>query len=84
MQRNVPTTLARYLTGGTDASIEEIRVLAIGKPSEQSGEKTWPVKLYVRGDCSVLLGGRRDFEGEVEYFVCKDPYGDWIARFEGL
>ena len=45
--------------------------------------KAW-TKIYAEGSCDVLLGGRREFKGEAEYYVRKDPYGDWTANSSGL
>jgi hypothetical protein len=80
LERQVPPGLARYLTGGSQAQIEEIRIVQRGKKTDD----TWPVKIFAKGTCVVQFGGRRSFQGETEFVLYQDPYGNWKAEHRGV
>ncbi|MDD4051001.1 MAG: hypothetical protein PHR28_03740 [candidate division Zixibacteria bacterium] len=84
LTQNVPGPLVRYATGGKKARIAELRINAQGKPQAERNTTYWPVKIFSKGSCEVLFGGRKSFEGEIEYFVYQDPYGEWKAEYRGL
>lgn len=84
LKRGVPVSLARYLTGGENATVEEVRVIKVGSVQGKGSYKYWPVKVYAKGTCSVMFGGRRRFKGEAEFHIRKDPYGKWVASSSGL
>ncbi|MGB2698328.1 MAG: hypothetical protein WBD28_10785 [Candidatus Zixiibacteriota bacterium] len=84
LQQKVPSLLSGYYTGGEDVIIEGLWVVKIGKAQGQGSDKYWPVKVYAKGSCKVLFGGRRPFAGETEYNVRKDPYGKWVAEPAGF
>lgn len=84
LKKQVPVSLARHLTGGQNATVEEVRVIQIGKAQGEGDRKYWPVKIYARGTCTKMFGSREPFEGETEYFMRKDPYGKWTAQPSGF
>jgi hypothetical protein len=84
LEQRVPASLSRTLAGGESPIIERVAVVQIGKAQDQGSNKYWPVKIYAKGSCTVLFGGRRGFEGETEYNVSKDPYGKWVATISGI
>jgi len=84
LSKKVPGSLVRYATGGEKAQISELRINAKGKPQIERNTTYWPVKMFAKGTCVVLFGDKKSFEGEIEYFVYQDPYGEWKAEFRGL
>jgi hypothetical protein len=84
LQKSVPVSLAKHLTGGQNAIIDEIKVLEIGKVIERGSKNYWPVKIYARGTCTKMFGGRQHFEGETEYYITKNDYGELIATPKGF
>ena len=84
LSRKVPGPLIRYATGGEKAQIFELRINAKGKPQVERNVTYWPVKMFAKGNCVVLFGDKKSFEGEIEYFVYQDPYGEWKAEYRGL
>ena len=80
LKERVPVALAHHLTGGSDAHIEELKIIQVGSKQNSGSNEYWPVKIYAKGTCIKMFGGRRSFEGETEYYVVKDPYGKWVAR----
>ena len=84
LSKKVPGSLVRYATGGKNAQISELRISAKGKPQVERNETYWPVKIFAKGTCVVLFGDKKSFEGEIEYFVYQDPYGEWKAEYRGL
>ena len=79
LEKRVPIRLARHLTGGQNAYVEEIRVLQVSKALGEGDNKYWQVKIYARGICRVMFGGRKSFEGEARYRVYKDEFETWQA-----
>jgi len=84
LQKRVPVSLARHLTGGSNAEIGEIKVIQVGNVFGEGNNKYWPVKVYVKGNCTVMFGGRKNFEGEAEYNLRMDAYENWQAEPKGL
>jgi hypothetical protein len=84
LTRKVPGPLVRYATGGEKAQISDLRINAKGKPQVERNVTYWPVKMFAKGTCVVLFGDKKSFEGEIEYFVFQDPYGEWKAEYRGL
>lgn len=84
LQQKVPVSLAKHLTGGQNATVEEIRVIEIGKLQERGSKDYWPVRIYAKGSCTKMFGGREPFEGEVEYIITKDDYGVLKANPKGF
>jgi len=80
LKERVPVALAHYLTGGSDAHIEVLKIIQVGSKQNSGSNEYWPVKIYAKGTCIKMFGGRRSFEGETEYYVMEDPYGKWVAR----
>lgn len=79
LKKKVPISLARHLTGGQKATIDELKIIQIGKAQGEGSSKYWFVKIYVKGTCNVMFGGRKRFEGETEYRIRKDSYDNWVA-----
>ena len=84
LQQKVPTSLARHLTGGNNAIIEEVKVIQIGNTQGEGTNTYWPVKIYAKGSCDVMFGGRKVFEGEAEYLLKLDAYDNWQAHPKGF
>jgi hypothetical protein len=84
LKQKVPATAAHYLTGGEKAQVNEIKVISRGKRQSHGDSKYWPVKVHVKGTCAVLFGSRQTFDGEVEYYMYQDPYGEWRAECQSL
>ncbi len=84
LQQRVPVSLAKHLTGGQNAVVEEIRVIDIGKVQERGSKDYWPVRIYAKGTCTKMFGGRELFEGEAEYIITKDDYGVLKANPKGF
>ncbi len=67
---------------GSNAVIQEIKVLAIGAAQDGVSGKVYPVKVHLRGTCtitSLAFRGKKNFEGDREFILAKDAYGNWIA-----
>ncbi len=84
LERWVPVTLAGWLSGGEHATVEEVRVIQIGKAQGSGANRRWPVKIYAQGTCAVMFGGRKAFAGETEYLLSRDTEGKWVADPAGL
>lgn len=85
LKRAVPTKLTKKLMQGENASVEEVRVIKIGSAQRDGSLKYWPVKVYAKGTCDIIFfDTRQRFEGEAEFFIYKDPYGNWVATPGGL
>ena len=84
LQKKVPSTLAKHLTGGDNAEIYEVKVIQIGNAQGEGTNKYWPVKIYAKGTCNVMFGGRKNFEGQTEYFIKLDAYDNWVANHKGF
>lgn len=84
LQHKVPAALAQHLTGGKNAKVKEVKVIEIGNVQGEGTNQYWPVKIYAKGTCKVMFGGRKSFEGETEYYIKIDAYGNWIASHKGF
>lgn len=84
LQQRVPVSLAKHLTGGQNAVVEEIRVIEIGKAQERGSKDYWPVRIYAKGTCTKMFGGRESFEGETEYIITKNDFEELIASPKGF
>ncbi|MBU0579916.1 MAG: hypothetical protein KKA19_01965 [Candidatus Margulisbacteria bacterium] len=84
LEERVPVSLARHLTGGQDAIVEEVRIIEVGKKQGEGSYKYWPVKIYAKGTCLKMFGGRERFEGQAEYRIFEDEYGNLKARPKGF
>ncbi len=84
LEHRVPPSLARYLLGGQNATVEEIKVIEVGKAYGEGLEKRWSVIIYARGSCEITFGGRQRFEGRAKYVVGKNLYEEWVATSSGL
>jgi len=84
LQQRVPITLARNLLGGERAVVETVRVIKVGKPQGSDESRYWPIRVYAKGVCTVTFGGQQPFEGETEFNLTKNPYGEWVASPGGL
>ncbi len=79
LEKRVPIRLAGHLTGGQNAYVEEVRVLQVSRALGEGDQKYWIVKIYARGICRVMFGGRKSFEGEARYRVYKNEFDEWKA-----
>lgn len=84
LQNHVPPSLARYLTGGNNAIIDKVKVIQIGSAQGEGTHTYWPVKIYAKGSCDLMFGGRKDFAGETEYILRLDAYDNWQASPKGF
>ena len=84
LEKRVPISLAKHLTGGEDAVVLEVKVIKIGRAQGSGENKYWPVIIYARGTCVKMFGGRQPFEGQAEYYVRKNAYGEWVAEPKGF
>ena len=84
LEKRVPVSLAKHLTGGEDAIVEEVKVIKVGQAQGKGSHKYWPVIIYARGTCVKMFGGRQPFEGQAEYYIRKNAYGEWVAQQKGF
>lgn len=84
LEERVPISLAKHLTGGQDAIVEEVRVIEIGNQQGEGSYKYWPVRIYAKGTCIKMFGGRERFEGQAEYRIFEDEYGKLKASAKGF
>ena len=84
LQQRVPVSMARHLTGGQNATVAEVKVLAVGKAQGEGDSRYWPVKVFASGTCVKMFGGREPFQGEAEFLIRENAYGEWVASPKGL
>ena len=89
LKDTVPLSLAKLMISGNNATIEEVKIIKIGKSQKIDSRKYWPVKIHAKGSFPLpgifgMNGEQHNFEGETEYNVWKDPYGKWVAGPSGI
>jgi hypothetical protein len=83
LERGVPVEMQGNLLGGVEPWIDDMKIVAVGE-KQGTEEKPWyPVKVWAKGHSYTAFGKGNEFEGEAEYRVQKDPYGEWKAEPTG-
>ena len=77
--------IAGFVASCSNAEINQITIGARGDQVMKEETPYFPFKLTISGSCQPTVGPwtseRKSFEGEGEYYIWKDAYGEWKAIY---